>query len=113
MFSVGEAFKQPVSGAEDGKSHLGSVDEGSEAFVVAFPGFTKEHGLNTASGTQRFFDKPSAFDADESAFGGKAAAESQPKLLQPAIVAAGKERGLTGGVSAARGFSRGGHHRGG
>src|SRR6266851_2463228 len=94
VFGVGEAFEEAVRGAENGKSHFGPVDEGGETFVVAFAGFAEEHGLNAAAGTQRFFDEPHTLDADEAVFRGKAAAQSHAELLEPAIVAAGKERGL-------------------
>jgi hypothetical protein len=112
MFSVSEAFKQAVGGAKDGKGHFWPVDEGSETFVMAVAGFTKEHGLDAASGTQGLFDEADTLDADESAFRGKAASESDAKILEPAIVAACKERGLADGASAASGLAGRCHYRG-
>jgi hypothetical protein len=113
VFGVGKTFEEAVGGAEDGKSHFGPVDEGGETLVMAFTGFAEEHGLDAAAGTQRFFDKPGAFNADESVLCGQAAAESQAELFEPAIVTASKERGLTCGANIASGFSGRGHHRGG
>ncbi len=80
---------------------------------MALAGFAEEHGLDAAAGTQRFFDEPDAFNADESVLCGQAAAESQAELFEPAIVAAGEERGVTRGPSVASGFSWRCHHRGG
>jgi len=56
VLGVGEAFKERSGSAKDGKAHFGPVDEGREAFVVAFAGFAEEHGLNAAAGTKRLFD---------------------------------------------------------
>jgi hypothetical protein len=113
VLRVGKAFEEAVGSAEDGESHFGPIDEGGEAFVMALAGFAEEHGLNAAAGTQGFFDKAGAFDADESAFCGQAAAKSHAELLEPTIVAAGEERGIARGASVASGFSGRGHHRGG
>src|SRR5216683_2442893 len=113
MFSVGKAFEEAVRGAEDWKSHLGPVDEGGETFVMAFAGFAEEHGLNAAAGTQRFFDEAHAFNANEAAFRGQAAAQCHAELLEPAVVAAGEERGRTFGSRVTSGFSWRSHHRGG
>jgi hypothetical protein len=50
--------------------------------------------LDRTAGTQGFFDEARAFDAHEPALRGQPAAESHAELLEPAIVAAGKKRGL-------------------
>ena len=113
MFRIGKALEEPVRGAQDGKSHFRPVDDGGKTFVMAFAGLAEEHGLNAAPGTQRFFDKPRALDADEAAFRGQAAAQSHAELLEPAIVTAGEEGGLTGGASVSCGFSWRSHYRGG
>src|SRR5258708_6459613 len=113
VFGVGKALKETVRGAEDGKSHFGPVDEGGETFVMTFAGFAEEDGLNAAAGTQSFFDKPDALDADEAVFRGQAAAESHAELLQPAVVAAGEERGLAGGANVTSRFAGRCHYRGG
>jgi len=68
MFGVGKTFKQPVGGAQNGKSHLWSVDQRRKPFVMAFARFAEEHSLNAATRTERFFDKPHALDANESRF---------------------------------------------
>src|SRR6266700_2078499 len=112
MFSVSETFEEAVGGVEDWKSHFGPVDEGGEAFVIAFAGFAEEHGLNAASRSQRFLDEPPTLDADEAVFRGQPPAESHAELLQPAIVAASEERRVTGGASASSGFSWRSHYRG-
>ncbi len=111
-FGVGEAFKEAVSGAKDGKGHFWAVDERGETFVMAFAGFAEEHGLNAAAGTQCFFDEAHTFDADEAAFGWQAATQSDTKLLEPAIVAAGEERRLADGARVTSGFARSSHHCG-
>jgi hypothetical protein len=90
VFGVGKALKESVSGAENGKSHLGPIDKRREPFMMAFPGFAKEHSLDAAARPQRFFNKPCAFDTDESILRGEPAAKSDAKLLQPVIVAAGE-----------------------
>ena len=94
MFGVGKTFKQPVGGAQNGKSHLWSVDQRRKPFVMAFARFAEEHSLNAATRTERFFDKPHALDANEAVFRRQAAAQSYAKLLEPAIVAASEKRGL-------------------
>src|SRR5260370_27952144 len=93
-FGVGEAFKEAVSGGKDGKGHFWAVDERGETFVMAFPGFAEEHGLNAAAGTQCFFDEAHTLDADEAPFGWQAATRSDTKLLEPAIVAPVSEASL-------------------
>ena len=113
VLRVGEAFKEAVGGAKDGKSHFSPVDEGSETFVMAFAGFAKEYGLNAASGTQGLFHEADTLDADESVFRGKAASESHAEILEPAIVAACEERGLADGASATSGLAGRCHYRGG
>src|SRR6266851_6992875 len=107
MFRVGEAFKEAVGRAEHGKSHFGPVDEGRETLVMTFAGFAEEHGLNAATGAQRFFDEPDALNADETVFRRQAPAQSHAELLEPAIVAAGEERGaIRGRTVIARSFAR-------
>src|SRR5260370_31351191 len=54
MLGVGEALKEAFGRVWDGRSHLRPVDEGRETFVMALAGFAEEHGLNAATGTQRF-----------------------------------------------------------
>jgi len=106
MFGVGDAFKEAIGGAEDGEAGVRTADERGEAFAVAFAGFAEEDGLNAAGGAESFFDEACAFDADRTVFGGKAAAESDAKLLEPAVVAAGKEVGGDGGGFGSRGHCR-------
>ena len=114
MLGVGKAFEEAVRGAKDRKSHFGPVDEGGETFVMAFAGFAEEYGLNAAARAQRFFDEAHAFDADEAAFRGQAAAEGYAELLEPAIVAAGEEpRAIRRRTVTARSFAGCSHHRGG
>ena len=113
VLRVGEAFKEAIRSAKDGKSHFGTVDEGGETLVMAFAGFAEEYSLNGASGTKRFLNKPHALDADEAAFRGQAAAESHAELLEPSIIAAGEERGLAARASVTSRFAGRGHHRGG
>src|SRR5882724_123216 len=113
MLGIGETFEKTIGGIERGKGHLRTVNDGSEALVMAFAGFAEEHGLDAAAGAQRFFNEPGALDPNESIFRGEAAAESHAKLLEPAIVAACEERRLTNRASVASGFSGRGHHRGG
>jgi hypothetical protein len=105
MLGVGDAFKETVGGAEDGEADVWAADEGCEAFAMAFAGFAEEDGCDAAGGAESFFDEARAFDADGTLIGGKAAAESDAELLEPAIVAAGKEVGGSGG------FGRSGHWR--
>src|SRR5690242_503474 len=112
VLGVGEAFKKAVRGAEDGKSHLRRVDEGGEAFVMAFAGFAEEHRLNAAVGTQGLFDEPHALDADKSILRGQPAAESHAELLQPAIVAASEERRLANRARVSCDFAWRSHYRG-
>jgi hypothetical protein len=100
VFGIGKAFKEPIGGPQNRKSHLGPVDERGEAFVMAFAGFAEEHGLNAATGTESFLDEPQALDAHEAVFRGQAAAQSHAELLEPAIVAAGEQRGLASRASA-------------
>src|SRR5258708_39687820 len=113
VFGVGKALEEAVRSAEDGKSHFGPVDEGGETFVMAFAGFAEEDGLDAATGTQSFFGEPETLDANEAVCRGQAAAQSHAELLEPAVVAAGEERGVTRGAGVTVGFggrrpSRGG-----
>jgi hypothetical protein len=89
VLGVGKTFKEAVGGAKRGKAYLRAVDQRRETFVMTLARFTKEHSLDGAAGTQRFFDEADALDADEAAFCGQATAETHAKLLEPAIVAAG------------------------
>ena len=91
MLRVGKTFEEAVVGAQYGEAHLGAIDQGREAFVMPLAGLAEEHGLDGTAGAQRFFDEADAFDPDEAAFRGQAAAERHAKLLEPAIVAAGEE----------------------
>ena len=80
---------------------------------MAFAGLAEEHALNAATGTQSFFDKSDALDAHEAAFRGHSATQSYSEVLEPAIVAAGKQRRRTTGAGVTSGFSGRGHLRGG
>src|SRR5215470_2348129 len=103
MFGVGKTFKEPVSGAQYGEAQFGAIDDGRDTFAMPLAGLAEEQGLNGTAGAQRFLDEAEAFDADETAFGGEAAAEGHTKLLEPAIVAAGEERGLPRGTNVTHG----------
>ena len=94
MLGIGKTLEEAVGGAQGGEAHFRAVDEWREPFVMALTGFAEEHGLDGAAGTQRFFDKADAFDAHKAAFRGQSAAQGHAKFLEPAIVAAGEERGL-------------------
>jgi hypothetical protein len=109
MLRVGEAFEEAVGGAKRGEGHLRAVDERRETFVMTLAGFAEEHSLNRTAGTQRFFDETNAFHADEAALGGQAATERQAELLEPAILAAGKKRGVIRNSWIASGFARRSH----
>src|SRR5256885_16908543 len=113
VFGVGKALEEAVRGAQDRKSHFGSVDDGGEAPVMAFAGLAEEHALNAATGTQRFFDKSDALDAHEAAFRGHSATQSYSEVLETAIVAPGKQRSGPRGAGVTSGFSGLGHVRGG
>jgi len=80
--------------------------------VMAFARFAEEHGLDPAAGSQCFFNKSRAFNANESVFRRKPAAKSHAELLEPAIVAAGEQRGIASRASAASSFSGSCHHCG-
>jgi hypothetical protein len=105
MLGIGETFEEAVGGAERGEAEFGAIDQRGEALAVTLAGFAEEHGLDGAAGTQSLFDETDAFDADESVFSRQAAAESQTELLEPAIVAAGEDRGIVGGLGVASGFA--------
>jgi hypothetical protein len=105
MFGVGDALEETIGGAEDGEAGVWTADERGEALAVAFAGFAEEDGFDAADGAESFFNEARAFDADGAVFGGKAAAESDAKLLEPAVLAAGEEVGGVGG------FGRRGHWR--
>jgi hypothetical protein len=113
MLGVGEALEEAVGGAEDEKSHFGTVDEGRETFVMALAGFAKEHSLHAAPRTECFFDEPHALDANEAVFRGQTAAQSHAELLQPAIVAAGEKRRFACRARVASGFAESSHPRAG
>ena len=113
MFGVSETFEEAVRCAQDGKSHFGPVDEGGEAFMMAFAGLAEEHSLDAASGTQCFFDEADALDSNEAVFRGQPAAQGDAKLLEPAIVAAGQKSRLASRARATSGFAGRCHHRGG
>src|SRR5712692_6615834 len=72
VLGVGKAFKEAVGSAQRRKSHLGAVDEGGKTFVMALAGFAEEHGLNTATRTECFFDEPHPLGANETALRGQA-----------------------------------------
>jgi len=105
MFSVGDAFEEAIGGAEYGEADVRTADERGEAFAVAFAGFTEENSFDAAGGAEGFFDEAGAFNADGTVFGGKAAAQGDAELLEPAVFAAGEEVGGDGW------FGRRGHWR--
>ena len=105
MLGVGDAFEKAVGGPKHGEADIGAADEGGEALTVAFAGFAEENGFDAAGGPESFFNEARALDADGALFGGKAAAESDTELFEPAVFAAGKEVGCGGG------FGRRGHWR--
>ena len=105
MFGIGDALEEAVGGAEDGEAGVWTADERGEALAVAFAGFAEEDGFDAAGGAESFFNEARAFDADGAVFRGKAAAEGDAKLLEPAVFAAGEEVGGIGG------FGRRGHWR--
>jgi len=96
VLGIGETLEETVRGVERGKGHLRPVNHGRETLMMAFAGFTEEHGLDAAAGVQGFFHEPGALDADESVFRWEAAAESHAKLFEPAVVPAGEERRISG-----------------
>src|SRR6266571_826352 len=77
VFRIGETFKETVGRAKGGETNLWPINEGSKAFTVALAGFTEEHGLDRAAGTQRFFDEAHSLDTDETAFRRQTAAQGQ------------------------------------
>ena len=113
VLGIGETFEEAVCSFQSGKREFRPVNQGSETLVVAFTGFTEENGSDRATGAQSFLDETHALDADEAIFRGQTAAESHAELLEPAIVAAGEERGAIRGASAASGLAGRSHHRGG
>jgi len=97
MLGVGDAFEEAIGGAEDGEASVRSANERGEAFAVAFAGLAEEDCFDATSGAEGFFDKAGAFNANGAVFGGKAAAESDAELLEPAVIATGEEVGEDGG----------------
>jgi len=112
MFGISETFEKAVSRSKSGKGHLWPTDQWSKTFVVALACFAEENGLDGAAGTQGLLDEANAFNADESVVRGQTSAQGYAELLEPAIIAAGEERGVICRTSAARSFARGSHHRG-
>ena len=96
MLSVGQTLEEAVSSSQRGKAYFRAVDEGREALVMALAGFAEQQGLDPAAGAERFFDQAHAFYAHKAIFRGQAAAEGHAKLFEPAIVAAGEQRGFAG-----------------
>jgi hypothetical protein len=109
VFGISDTFEEAVGGLQNGENDFGSIDEGSEAFAMTFAGLAEEDGADGASGAKSFLDKAKAFNADGAGFGGKTAAESHAKFLEPAIVAAGEERGGVGSTRGAGRFYRRSH----
>jgi hypothetical protein len=93
MLGVGDAFKKAIGGAKDGKTSVRATDERGKTFAMAFAGIAEEDGCDATSGAEGFFDKAGAFNANGAVFGGKATAESDAELLEPAVLAAGEEVG--------------------
>src|SRR6202022_5111597 len=101
-----------IRGAQSWYRVFRPSDQRSEAFVMALAGFAEQNGLDGTGGTQRLFDEPHTFDADEARFSGQAAAQREAKFLQPAIIAAGNRGGSAGGARRASYFARHGHLNG-
>src|SRR4029077_3437589 len=112
MLSVREAFKKPVGSAKSRKSHLGSIDQRREPLMVTFPGFAEEYSSYRATRTERLFNQPHAFNANEAIFRRQSTTKGHTKLLQPAIVAAGEECPFIRSASTASDFARRCHPRG-
>ena len=64
MFGVGNAFKKAVGGVQERNGDFGAIEIRSEAWVMAFAGFTEEHGADWAGGAEGFFDEARTFDTD-------------------------------------------------
>jgi hypothetical protein len=73
---------------------------------VALAGFAEEDGFDLAPGFESFLDQAEALDTYAAGVCLEAAAEGDPELLQPAIVAAGE-------CAVERGFGSWGHWRAG
>jgi len=91
MLGVGNAFEQAIHGLENREGHFRACNERCEFFAVAFAGFAEEDGFELAPGFEGFLDQAESLDTDAAGIGLQAAAERDTKLLQPAIVAAGKK----------------------
>src|SRR5260370_2360141 len=79
---------------------------------MALTRFTEEDGLDAASRAQGLFDEADAFDADAAGFSGQAAAKGHAKGLEPAIVAAGENRGRARWASQTGVFAGSSHPKG-
>jgi hypothetical protein len=111
MLGIGKSFEEPIGGAQSGKSHLRSADQGCETLAVAFAGFAEEYGFDAAAGAECFFDEADAFDANRTGFGGQTTAQGHAKFLEPAVVAAGEDSRRGWSRRVAGGFAWGGHGR--
>jgi hypothetical protein len=90
MLGVGKSFEEAISSAQNGESDFRAMDEGSESLAMAFAGFAEKDGLDGAAGAESFLDQADTFNANGAGSGGKTAAKSHAKFLEPAIVAAGE-----------------------
>lgn len=110
MFGVGDAFKEAVGGVQERNGDFRAIEIGSEARVMAFAGFTEEHGADWAGGTEGFFDEARAFDTDGARFGRKASAKSYAKFLEPFVFAGGDDGRMRRGLARRAGrVGPGGH----
>src|SRR5258708_19980161 len=109
MLGVSHAFEEAIGGAQDRNSDFGTIDQRSEAFVMALAGFAEQHGFDGAGGAESLFNQAHAFDADETGFGRQSTAQPEAKFLQPAIVPAVDRGRSAGGPRAAGAFPRGPH----
>jgi len=113
MIGIGDSFEEPVGGVKNGKGKFGTVDQRSEALVVALARLSEEYGLDGVARAESFFDKADAFDTDVAVGSGKPSAEGYAKQFEPAIVAARDASGFAAGAGCARSLFRLGHYRGG
>ncbi len=56
VFGIGETLEEAVGSAKSGKGDFRPVDQGSEAFTVAFAGFPEKNGADRTTGMQSFFN---------------------------------------------------------
>src|ERR1700694_1012941 len=112
MLRVSNALEKAIGGAQNRNRNFRTIDQRSEAFVMALAGFAEEHRFDWACGAQRFFDHAYTLDADEAGFRGQSTTQREAKFLQPAVVPAGDRGRRTGTSRSASGFARRGHTKG-